>query len=422
MFQRTILITAYAANPYKGSEDGTAWNIIEALARAEESMIVITRKNNRQAIERYLKDLSFEGENFRGLKLAYFDLPYWMRWWKKGERGALVYHYLWHLGVVFFILQQGFRFDIAHHLNFHSDWMPSFLWLLGKPFVWGPVGHHEKIPIQYLKDIGLKQRISDQLRWLVKQYFWKLSPTLLMTRKLAAKVLTINRGVPAVLQLSEGKVLHLPAIASQQVYAERVPSNEFIILAIGRFVPLKGFHIAIEAFAAFYHRQSPEKQQGIRLLLIGKGPEYAHLKSLVTQFGLNENNIQFISWMPQEQLWAYYRRANALLFPSFEGAGMVVPEAMAYGLPVICFDNHGPGETAGNAGMKIPYGPYESTIIQFADALNTLMHSSENWQELSDAAKLRHATHYTWSNKASKLIEIYKEITNSNSSVHVCKV
>ena len=421
MRQQTILITAYAANPYKGSEDGTAWNMIEALARAEERVIVITRKNNREAIEEYLKHLSLDGESFSGLKLAYFDLPYWMRWWKKGGRGALVYHYLWHLGVIFFILQQGFRFDIAHHLNFHCDWMPSFLWLLGKPFVWGPVGHHERIPTQYLKDIGLRHKIANQLRWLIKQYFWKLSPTLLMTRKLTARVLTINSSVPAVLRLPDEKVVQLPAIASHQVYAKRVPSDEFTILAIGRFVPLKGFHIAIEAFADFYHRQSPEQQQQIRLLLIGKGPEYARLKSLAAQLGLNENNIKFISWMPQEQLWAYYRRANTLLFPSFEGAGMVVPEAMAYGLPVICFDNPGPGETVGNAGMKISYGSYENTITQFADALNTLLHSSEKWQELSKTAKLRHASNYTWSIKANKLIEIYKEITTSNSSVHVCK-
>ena len=31
-------------------------------------------------------------------------------------------------------------------------------------------------------------------------------------------------------------------------------------------------------------------------------------------------------------------------FPSHEGAGMVVAEAMSFGLPVVCLNNEGPGE------------------------------------------------------------------------------
>ena len=36
--------------------------------------------------------------------------------------------------------------------------------------------------------------------------------------------------------------------------------------------------------------------------------------------------------------------ADVFLFPSFEGAGMVVVEAMARGCPVVCLDVGGPGE------------------------------------------------------------------------------
>ena len=41
-----ILITAYAVNPYKGSEDGTGWNMIQEIAKYN-NVIAITRKNNR---------------------------------------------------------------------------------------------------------------------------------------------------------------------------------------------------------------------------------------------------------------------------------------------------------------------------------------------------------------------------------------
>jgi len=45
----TILITAYAVNPFKGSEDGIAWNIIRELA-TKNKVIAITRKNNKVPI------------------------------------------------------------------------------------------------------------------------------------------------------------------------------------------------------------------------------------------------------------------------------------------------------------------------------------------------------------------------------------
>ena len=48
----TILLTAYAINPYKGSEDGMGWNFA-LQAASNNKLIVFTRKNNRPHIEKY---------------------------------------------------------------------------------------------------------------------------------------------------------------------------------------------------------------------------------------------------------------------------------------------------------------------------------------------------------------------------------
>jgi len=47
--RKTILITAYAVNPFKGSEDGTGWNISKEIAK-EYNTIIITRKNTQKAL------------------------------------------------------------------------------------------------------------------------------------------------------------------------------------------------------------------------------------------------------------------------------------------------------------------------------------------------------------------------------------
>ena len=140
---RRILATTYAVNPYKGSENGMGWNFLLQIASHQE-VIAITRRNNREDIERYMQE--FPDERYERMTFLYFDLPYWMRFWKKGGRGAMLYYYLWQLYLPFWVLTQKVSYDIVHNVNFHNDWTPTLLWILGKPLVWGPVGHHSKIP------------------------------------------------------------------------------------------------------------------------------------------------------------------------------------------------------------------------------------------------------------------------------------
>jgi len=106
--KQTILATCYAVNPYKGSEDAMGWNFVYQIARFRK-VFVITRENNKSHIENYMKenpDPVYQNMNF-----LYFDLPYWMRFWKNGSRGALLYYYLWQRGIVLFIKKQKLNLD-----------------------------------------------------------------------------------------------------------------------------------------------------------------------------------------------------------------------------------------------------------------------------------------------------------------------
>jgi hypothetical protein len=52
---KTILITAYAVNPYKGSEDGMGWNFILQAAKNQQ-VIAVTRINNGPHIRKYMQE------------------------------------------------------------------------------------------------------------------------------------------------------------------------------------------------------------------------------------------------------------------------------------------------------------------------------------------------------------------------------
>lgn len=408
--QPTILITAYAVNPFKGSEDGIAWNIIRQMATTNH-IIAITRKNNQAPIDQYLSENPLPTDV--NLEFAYFDLPYWMRFWKKGGRGALLYHYIWHFAVLFFILKKRFTFDIAHHLNFNNDWTPSFLWLLGKPFVWGPIGHHPKVPYAYIKQYGVKAVLLEQIKWLVKKCFWTFDPFLKITKYKATKIIALNSSVQPVLKVADHKITVIPAAGNERPNSQKSPesTNQFLVLSIGRLVSLKGFDLTIHAFARFYKQLPTHEQKNAQLILIGKGPEKTFLNEITEKYELPLKTILFKKWMDRRELAQYYADSQVFLFPSHEGAGMVVPEALSYGLPVVCFDNNGPGEFINpDCGIAIPYGTYQASIDQFSEALTTLYTNKKLRTTLSKNAIRQFEKQFTWEEKAVRIQEIYTDI------------
>ena len=403
---KKVLATAYAVNPYKGSEDGMGWNMIYEIAKYHK-VIAITRENNQAAIEQYQQENP--SPIYDNMEFAYFDLPYWMRFWKKGGRGAMLYYYMWQYGIVNFIKKKKIDFDIAHNLNFHNDWTPSFLWKLGKPMVWGPVGHHPVIPKDYLAVYGKRALLKDRITWALKNFFWKYDPFLNLTKHRAKRILAMNNSVKNVLGVAPEKFYKLPSVGSEKI--EQIPhraNHQFTILSVGRFVPLKGFDIVIRSFAMFYHQLSGEERINTKLVLVGKGPQEQLLKHLVSKHKIGFA-VQFIPWIERAALLKIYRDAKLFFFPSHEGAGMVVVEAMSMGLPVLCFDNCGPGEIIDEkSGIKIPYSNYEESIQIFAEKLQWFYKNTAQRKQFGVAAQQRHKENFLWETKATAFKEIYQ--------------
>ncbi len=411
---KTILATAYAVNPYKGSEDGTGWNWVCQIAH-DNKVIAVTRKNNREPIEKYMQENP--QDFYANMEFLYYDLPYWMRFWKKKERGAMLYYYMWQLFMPFFLKMKKAKFDIAHNLNFHNDWAPSLLWTLGKPMVWGPIGHHPKTPKKYLLPIyGKKAYIKQRITWVLKQLFWHVDPLLKLTVAKSDQIIGINSSVSKVLGISEKRVAIMPAVASEEInLSKSQPKEKFYVLSIGRFVPLKGFDLTIASFAKFYHQLSPSKQKMVVLKLVGKGPKRAFLEGLAKELNVAEA-VEFIEWMPRESLVKLYQDSDVFLFPSHEGAGMVIPEALSYGLPIICMDNCGPGEFINEScGLKIPYTEYDQSIRLLAHQLLKVYNDDSFRQELAEGAIHHFNTHFKWEHKRKLLNGVYELVGSSLS-------
>lgn len=395
-------------NPYKGSEDGTGWNFVLQIARYNK-VIAITRENNRPAIESFM--LEFPNDLYKNIQFVYFDTPKWMRFWKRGGQGAMLYYLLWQFLLPQFVKKNKLNFDLVHNLNFHNDWTPSFLWKLGKPMIWGPVGHHPQIPSAYLSN-NFAERIKDRMKWLVKNYFWKYDPLLKKTISKSDKILVMHSQVEGVIDFSSEKKVGLSQVAATDVeYNRSQLKDDFIVISVGRFVTLKGFEIALEAFAQFHQTLNAEQKTRVKFKMIGKGPDEVKIKTLINKYELNDS-VKILNWMSKTDLDKEYRKASVFLFPSHEGAGMVVAEALSYGLPVLCFDNCGPGELAGEASLKVSYSAPERTVTAFSEYLKILNDCKYYRQRLAKKARARFESHFRWDRKGEVLKEVYSQVLN----------
>jgi glycosyltransferase involved in cell wall biosynthesis/thymidylate kinase len=400
--RKKILVVAYACQPGHGSEPGVGWRMCEAISREHEAW-VITRQNNRADIERAL---ALQPNS--NLHFAYVDLPAWARFWKKGERGIRLYYYLWQFAVLPTVLglSRKIKFDLAHHVTFVNDYFFTALALQRIPFVWGPIGSPGKRP-ETLWNSSLRLMLER------REYYFKImlrmmDPLFWISAIRARLVIGINdeigRRFP-ISVLTRHKYLSHTAIGAEEWLMddgprERPTSDAWHVLSMGRLIRIKGFDLTLQAFAQFAQR-SPSA----RLTIVGDGPLRESLVELAQRLGI-AHQVEFVGHLPREAAMALMRQAQIFIFPSCEAEGMVVLEALAQGLPVVCLAYGGPGKmVTPECGFTVPVGL--QVVEHLAAALETLTADPDLLKKMSDAARRHIVEHYLWEQRHLTIREWY---------------
>lgn len=119
-------------------------------------------------------------------------------------------------------------------------------------------------------------------------------------------------------------------------------------LCVGRARPYKRVDLAVRAF----------NRLGIRLKIAGTGEELKKLKKI------SKNNIEFLGEVSDGERNKLLSKAQALIHPQEEDAGITAIEAMAAGRPVIAFAKGGASETVINekTGLLFNEQSWESLL------------------------------------------------------------
>lgn len=174
------------------------------------------------------------------------------------------------------------------------------------------------------------------------------------------------------------------------------------LLTISDFTePDKNVEVLIRAMAVV----QKEMKSGVCLFLVGYGEKRKAFERLANDLGLGRQII-FTGYQSHEELKTYFDRSDIFVFPSrMESFGLVVPEALANGLPVIACKGIGAVEEILPLGDCIlPVEP--DSVEQLSTAIIQLARDPERRKEMGEVGSRIAAEYFTWDQSASSTCEL----------------
>jgi glycosyltransferase involved in cell wall biosynthesis len=179
------------------------------------------------------------------------------------------------------------------------------------------------------------------------------------------------------------------------------------ILFVGRLVNTKGVDDLIKALQIIQ-----QKRSGVRLVLVGDGPERTNLVQLAAALGVN-SRVEFTGTLTGPSLQNEYEKSDVVVLPSkyikgeasSETLGLTLIEASMHSKPLVGTSHGGIPEIVkdGQNGFLVPADNPQA----LADALVRLL-SDDRLRQLMGAEALRIArTKFTWDAATERLLQTY---------------
>ena len=188
----------------------------------------------------------------------------------------------------------------------------------------------------------------------------------------------------------------LPSAAEKRQLRQQLGMTEKkIALYVGRYDPKKGMDDLLHTVPAL------DRDTGV--YFVGGEPTQEHLQFCEDQ-GIT--NAHFVGFKKKEELACYYQAADLLVLPTYSDVwGLVINEAMAFGLPIVTTDKCVAGLELvedGVNGYIVPVGDKEALTARIREALSGDL-------EKMGAASLEKIRPYTIENMAKVHVDIFEK-------------
>lgn len=327
-----IFVSAYACEPYKGSEPGIGWNFVNEMSKHHE-VHVLTRQNNKESIG---------DNNTNNIHFHYYDVPKWLSFWKKGKRGYQTYYYIWQI-LAYFKYKKFINtndFDIVHHLTFGANWMPSLFMLTIHKTIFGPVGSEDTYkPI--LKTLPNRIKIKEAIRSCVKFFFYYVEPARWFTIRKADLILNhssqyANYNYPKSIEnkvqdcIQTGLNINDKEYLPYQKIKVFNKDEKIKLLICSELIAWKGVLISSKVFSILAN-----ELDNIELIIIGEGPEKKTMIKIFTDYDVL-SKVTFKGFVDKETMLKNLYESDILLYPGYHhGLATIILQSMYCFLPII---------------------------------------------------------------------------------------
>lgn len=149
-----------------------------------------------------------------------------------------------------------------------------------------------------------------------------------------------------------------------------------------------------------------KRRFNFKMRIIGDGPLRGELEALIKEYSI-ENELILLGYQNPKK---YYEEAYIYIHPADrEGFGIVIPEAMSAGLPVVVSNKGALPELVNNMENGIIVDAYNAD--EWADALIELYTNRTLYKDLSKNGYMTYRTKFTREIFAQKLDDVYLELT-----------
>lgn len=178
--------------------------------------------------------------------------------------------------------------------------------------------------------------------------------------------------------------------------------NRKIVLAVGRFIKSKRFDVLIKSW-----KYINDMKYDYELIIIGGGDEKQDYISEIENFKIS--NITLIDYLEKEKLKQYYLASDLFVLPTASDTwGLVINEAMAFGLPIITTDKC-------IAGLELIENNINGYIVPVGDdavlssKIISILQNDKLRQKMSEN-NLNKIRNYTIENMAEQQLKVIKKV------------
>jgi glycosyltransferase involved in cell wall biosynthesis len=190
-----------------------------------------------------------------------------------------------------------------------------------------------------------------------------------------------------------------------------LPENRVILFTVRNLVPRMGLDHLLYAM-----KEVAGVHPDVLLMIGGSGPLRNSLVTLVENLGLSEH-VRFAGFIPEQTLPDYYRMADLFVLPTveLEGFGLITPEALASGLPVVGTPVGGTREILGRFDESFLFGDAtaKSMAEKIIEKIDAFQANPALRGEMALCCRAFVEKHYSWEQNVEKLEEVFR-------AVHTC--